>query len=112
MSQTSASSAGRPASRPTRRQFVGAMAGAAVGAFAAPAVVRGRNLNDKLNIAMIGSGGRGAHNLKQFADENIVVLCDVNALAIDRAAREHSQARRFADFRRVFDNANAFDAVV
>src|SRR3954452_18991122 len=112
MSESTSSSAGRPESRPSRRQFVQTMAGAAVGAFAAPAIVRGRNLNEKLNIAMIGSGGRGAHNLKQFAAENIVVLCDVNELAIERAAQEHSQARRFADFRRVFDHANTFDAVV
>jgi predicted dehydrogenase len=111
MSQTS-SSEGRPEYRPTRRQFARAVAGAAVGALAAPAIVRGRNLNEKLNIAMIGTGGRGAHNLKQFAAENIVVLCDVDERAIDRAAMEYSQARRYSDFRRVFDQANAFDAVV
>jgi predicted dehydrogenase len=112
MSETSFSSAGGPATRPTRRQFVQTLAGAAVGAFAAPAIVRGRNLNEKLNIAMIGSGGRGGYNLKQFAAENIVVLCDVNEQAIERAAMEHSQAKKFADFRRVFDHANTFDAVV
>ena len=38
----------------TRRQFGRAVAGAVAGAFAAPAIVRGRNLNEKLNIAMIG----------------------------------------------------------
>jgi len=112
MSQNASSPAGRPAFRPTRRQFAKTLAGVAAGAFAAPAVVRGRNLNEKLNIAMIGSGGRGAHNLKQFEAENIVVLCDVNELAIERAAMEHSQARKYRDFRRVFDQANAFDAVV
>jgi predicted dehydrogenase len=88
------------------------MAGAAVGALAAPAIVRGRNLNEKLNIAMIGSGGRGGYNLKQFAAENIVVLCDVYEPALERAARDHSQARQFKDFRRVYDVANSFDAVV
>ena len=43
----------------TRRQFAGAALGLAAGALAVPAVVRGRNLNEKLNIAMIGAGGRG-----------------------------------------------------
>ena len=38
------------------------VAGTAVGAVAAPAIVRGRNLNDKLNIAMIATGGRGGFN--------------------------------------------------
>jgi predicted dehydrogenase len=112
MSETSSSPARRPASPPTRRQFAKAVAGAALGAVAAPAIVRGRNLNEKLNIAMIGSGGRGAHNLKQFAAENIVALCDVYEPAVEKAAQEHSQARRYRDFRRLFDQANGFDAVV
>ncbi len=47
---------------PTRRQFVKIVAGTAVVAVAAPAIVRGRNLNDKLNIAMIATGGRGGFN--------------------------------------------------
>ena len=51
--------------RPTRRQFGRAVASSAVGALAVPAIVRGRNLNEKLNIAMIGVGGRGAANLSQ-----------------------------------------------
>jgi len=88
------------------------VAGAALGAFAAPAVVRGRNLNEKLNIAMIATGGRGAHNLKQFADENIVALCDVYQPAVDKAAESFPKARQFNDFRKVYDHAKEFDAVV
>ncbi len=51
----------------TRRQFGRAIAGATVAAWAAPAVVRGRNLNEKLNIACIGVGGRGGSNLRDVA---------------------------------------------
>src|SRR4051812_35875314 len=112
MDQTSSSSAGRPATGTTRRQFGRAVTGAAVGALAAPAIVRGRNLNEKLNIAMIATGGRGAHNLSHFTDENIVVLCDVYEPAVDRAAQAHPKARRERDFRKVYDRANEFDAVV
>jgi predicted dehydrogenase len=113
MSQsTSSSAAARPALRPSRRQFGRTLAGAALGTLAAPAIVRGRNLNEKLNIAMIAVGRRGAHNLKQFAAENIVVLCDVFEPYLEEAARNYPQARRFTDFRRVFDQANTFDAVV
>jgi predicted dehydrogenase len=102
------------ARRPTRRQFVKCLAGTAVGAIAAPAIVRGRNLNDKLSIAMIATGGRGGFNLKQaaIASENIVVLCDVHEPAVDKAAQMYPQARRYSDFRRVYDRANDFDAVV
>ena len=85
----------------TRRQFGRAVTGLAVGAFAAPAVVRGRNLNERLNIACIGVGGRGGSNLKSVESENIVALCDVYEAAVENAARDHSRARKFRDFRRV-----------
>ncbi|WP_406693953.1 Gfo/Idh/MocA family oxidoreductase [Singulisphaera sp. Ch08] len=112
MDQTSSSSAEQPKSMPTRRQFAQVVAGTALGAFAAPAVVRGRNLNEKLNIAMIATGGRGAHNLDQFSGENIVALCDVYEPAVDKAALTFPKAKRFADFRKVYDHAKDFDAVV
>jgi predicted dehydrogenase len=98
--------------RLTRRQFVGetlAVAGAMTGA---PAFLRGQNLNEKLNIAMIGAGGRGRTNLAGVASENIVVLCDVDAVALDKTALQYPRAKRFADFRKVFDRPNEFDAVV
>ena len=97
---------------PNRRQFGRAVAGIAAGAFAAPAIVRGRNLNEKLNIACIGVGGRGGSNLQSVESENIVALCDVFEPAVERAARKHSDARKYRDFRRLFDQANSFDAVV
>lgn len=78
----------------------------------APAIVRGLNLNNKLNIAVIGTGGRGAGNLGAVASENIVSLCDVYAPNLDRAGERFPMARKFADFRRVFDHAKEFDAVV
>ena len=98
--------------RPSRRQFARTLAGAAVGTFAAPAILRGRNLNEKLNIAVIGVGGRGGSNLHDVSSENIVALCDVSQPAIDRAASRHAKARQFRDFRKLYDHANDFDAVV
>jgi predicted dehydrogenase len=112
MSNVRASATGQTTFRPTRRQFARGLAGAAIGAFAAPAILRGRNLNEKLNIAMIGTGGRGAHNLGQMASENIVALCDVYQPAIDKAAVKYPKARQATDFRKLFDHANEFDAVV
>jgi hypothetical protein len=47
--------------RPNRRTFLKATtAVAASTVFAAPAFVSGRGLNEKLNIAIIGSGGEHA----------------------------------------------------
>jgi predicted dehydrogenase len=94
--------------RITRRTFLAA-AGSAI---AAPAFVRGRNLLDRLNIAIIGSGGRGASNLASVSSENIVALCDVNAKMLDAAGAKHPTAKKFTDFRKVFDKPDAFDAVV
>src|SRR5205823_881158 len=63
---------------------------------------------------MIATGGRGGFNLKQaaIASENIVVLCDVYEPAVDKAAQMFPRARRYSDFRRVYDRAIDFDAVV
>lgn len=94
-----------------RRQFL-RTAAAGVAAFGAPAIVRGRNLNEKLNVAVVGSGGRGGGNLGAVAGENIVALCDVYLPNLERAAMNHPQARKFQDFRRLFDHADEFDAVV
>ena len=52
--------------RITRREFVGG-AVAAAGVFAgAPALLRGRNLNNKLNIAFIACGGRANASLNEL----------------------------------------------
>ncbi|MBI5758752.1 MAG: Gfo/Idh/MocA family oxidoreductase [Planctomycetales bacterium] len=96
----------------TRRQFLHASAAAGAATFAAPAILRGQNLNDKLNIAIIGSGGRGGANLSAVSAENIVALCDVNESNLERAATNHPKARKFVDFRQVFDHAKEFDAVI
>lgn len=94
--------------RIARRTFL-ATAGAAV---AAPAFLRGRDLNNKLNIAVIGTGGRGGANLASVASENIVALCDVNQQSLDQAGTRHPGAKKFTDFRKLFDHAKSFDAVV
>lgn len=97
--------------RITRRTFAKTSVAAAA-TLTAPTFVRGRNLNEKLNIAMIGVGGRGGANLRGVASENITVLCDVNAAAIGPVAEKYPEAKAFADFRKVFDQPSAFDAVV
>jgi predicted dehydrogenase len=99
-------------SRLDRRQFLKTSAAAGVAAFAAPAIVRGTNLNERLNIAIIGSGGRGGANLSAVAAENIVALCDVNEANLENAAKHHPDARKFVDFRKVYDHAKEFDAVI
>ena len=95
----------------TRRQFAQkALASAAV--LSAPAFLRGQNLNGKLNLAVIGSGGRGGASLRALAAENITVLCDVDEKRLDASAAPYPQARKLVDFRKIFDKPSEFDAVV
>jgi hypothetical protein len=96
----------------SRRRFLAQSAAAAAATLAVPAFVRGTNLNNKLNIAIIGAGGRGASNTGNVASENIVALCDVNAASLDKAAAKFPQASKYVDFRKLLDRSNQFDAVV
>src|SRR5262245_23705089 len=98
--------------RITRRQFVSGAVAAAGVVTGAPAILRARNLYNTLNLAVIGTGGRGAAKLKGVGSENIVALCDVNSTALQAAAAQYPKAKTFADLRRVFDHAGDFDAVV
>ena len=83
----------------SRRSFLRSsamIAGAAT--FGAPAILHGASPNERLNIAIIGSGGRGGSNLASVESENIVALCDVYAPNLDAAAAKYPKARLFADF--------------
>lgn len=102
-----------PATGVDRRTFLGQSLALASGAvLSAPAVLRGRDLNSKLNLAVIGTGGRGGANLDSVSSENIVALCDVYEQAVERAGQKHPQARKYTDFRKLFDEARDIDAVV
>jgi predicted dehydrogenase len=97
----------------SRRTFLGtSMLAAGAATFGFPAIVRGQNLNEKLNIAMIGVGGRGSGNLGGVQGENITVMCDVNGKNLGNIAKHFPKARTEKDFRKVYDHADEFDAVV
>ena len=101
-----------------RREFVkGVVAGTAgvlVGrAPAALASSVSRSPNERLDIAVIGCGGRGAANLNGVARENIVALCDVDEKRAAKAFTRFRQAEKHRDFRRLFDSLHQkIDAVV
>ena len=68
--------------------------------------------NEKLNVAIIGCGGRGFANLKGLSDQNIVALCDVDEQRAGSAYKQHPKAKAFHDYRKMFDAmANDIDAV-
>jgi predicted dehydrogenase len=95
----------------SRRHFVAASATAV----AAPWLIRparAASVNEKLNIAVIGVGGRGWANLQAVRGETIVALCDVDANNLERAATELPGAGRYRDYRRMLEERNDIDAVV
>jgi predicted dehydrogenase len=96
----------------TRRSFLKTSVIAAGAVMGAPAIVRGQELNNKLNIAIIGCGGQGGYDLQQVRGENIVALCDVNGVNLDKAAAQFPDAKKFSDFRKLYDTPDFFDAVV
>lgn len=92
-----------------RRQFLHTI----LAASAAPAFLRAQGLNNKLNVAIIGCGGRGGAQLGAIAGagENIVALCDVNSRSLASAGKQHPGAKTFTDYRKLFDTLKDFDAV-
>ena len=101
-----------PQREPTmrRRDF---LAGAGAVGLAAPGLVSAAVLgaNERLNIGVIGVGGRGAGDLAAVAGENIVALCDVDSGRLAAAAKRHARAKTYADYRRMLDRSD-LDAVV
>jgi hypothetical protein len=95
-----------------RRSFLRASA-LATGAFAfgAPAFLRGQNLNNKLNIGIIGCGGRGGFAVGQSNGENIVALCDVAEDRLNKVGERVPKARKYVDFRKLLDEAKDLDAI-
>ena len=92
------------AGRVRRRTFTGLAAGLP-GFFAGHGfgAARAEGPSDKLNLAIIGIGGQGAANLADLKRQNIVALCDVDEKRGEKAFEEFPQARRFTDFRKMFD---------
>jgi len=98
--------------RPSRRSFLRTAAAAGAVAVGFPAVVHGQNLNEKLNLALVGVGGRGMGNWNGVHTENIVAICDVNEKNLNLGAKRAPKAEKFIDYRKLYDNPDAFDAVV
>ena len=96
-----------------RRTFLqqSAAIGAGVTILKSGLLKAGNSPNEKLNIAAIGVGGRGAADLNGVKNENIVALCDVNASNLAAAARQYPGAKTYTDWRKCLEQKD-IDAVV
>ena len=107
-------------SRSTRRDFLKhSVVSGASAAFTAASWNRVYGANEKLNLASVGPGGKGWSDLTETAKSphvNVVALCDIDESAkhLGQAAEKFPAAKKFFDYRKLLDDANAklFDAVL
>jgi hypothetical protein len=100
----------------SRRDFVGGAAAAAAFTIVPRHVLGGAGStppSEKLNIAGIGIGGRGAGDLHELGSENIVALCDVDEKYAAGAFGNYPKAKKYTDFRRMLEKEDkSIDAVM
>src|SRR5437879_4171117 len=68
--------------------------------------------NEKLNIAGVGIGGQGGHDINQMKSENIVALCDVDSAHAAGLFKQFPNAKIYRDFREMLDKEKGIDGVV
>ncbi len=100
----------------SRRDFMGAAAATAAFTIVPRHVLGGHGQtapSDKLNIAAVGTGGRGSSNIESLKSQNIVALCDVDWRHARGTFRRYPKATKYKDFRRMLDiEDNNIDAVI
>lgn len=104
--------------RSSRRSFLGQAA--LTGLIATlPASSWGRVLgaNDRLRVASVGTGGKGWSDLLATAASprvDVVALCDIDESKghLGQAAEKFPAAKTYTDWRRLFEDHKAFDAVI
>jgi predicted dehydrogenase len=100
----------------SRREVLGTAAAVAAFTFV-PRHVLGAagqpSANNKLNIAGIGVGGRGASDIDGVSSENIAFLCDADLKQAAGTIKKHPNAKIYRDFREMLEKENKnIDAVV
>ena len=88
----------------TRRQFASRSALAA-SALALPTFVPSRvfGANERLNVAAIGAGGKGAVDIDGCSRENIVAMTDVDYTRAAASFKRFDKATRHIDFRQMLE---------
>jgi predicted dehydrogenase len=101
--------------RSSRRRFLQATVGGT--ALTALGWSRVWGANERLRVAAVGVGGKGWSDHTTVATSRhveVVALCDVDEgpAFLGKGARHYPQARRYIDWRRLFERSRDFDAVI
>src|ERR1700722_4615353 len=86
----------------------------ATAAVAASTTTRLRGADDKVNVAVVGLGGRGQAHMTEYGKlpgARIVAVCDVNQAALERGQAKvkretGEEPKGYKDMRQVFDDKN------
>ena len=102
---------------PTRRDVLRAAAGVATFTIVPRHVVAASGQtppSEKLNLACIGIGWPGRKDTDALANQaNVVALCDVDASREPEWAKKYAGAKRFQDYRKMFDALDkSIDSVI
>lgn len=97
-----------------RRQFLKSAAVVGAGALILPRTrLFGADApNNKLNIALIGTWGRGEAHFGSLSSENVVALCDVNEEHLAFGAKRFPKAKTYVDWRQCLDQKDVNAVVI
>ena len=96
----------------SRRSFLKSTSAVSTGLMILPSLYS-CSPNNKLNFAVIGVGGRGRANWSRVENENIVAMCDVDDNRAKDGYELYPKAKKFKDFRVMFDEMHKeIDAVI
>jgi predicted dehydrogenase len=106
---------------PNRRDFLKTTGAAAAVTFAWPGGAKATSIsaNEKLQIACIGTANRALEDIKGVRSEDVVALCDVDKVFLERTMKGNANdagfpdARTYEDYREMIEaEGDKIDAVV
>lgn len=96
----------------TRRKFL-INTGVVLGSLMFPFIPKSSGQSSKkLDIAIIGCGGKGFSDLESSETENIIALCDADERQAVAARKKHPDAKFYLDFREMLNKEKSIDAVI
>lgn len=72
-------------------------------------------VNERLNTAFVGVGGRGTANLNEIAKDprvRVAALCDIDEGPLNHHAARFPDAKKYVDYRELLNAAEGLDALV
>ena len=96
----------------SRRNFLRSASAVTAGAVIIPSFMS-CSPNKKINVAIVGVGGRGKAQWSACTNENVVAMCDVDDKRAAEGYEAYPNAKRYKDFRKMLDEmGNQIDAVM